>query len=149
MDEVSQPDGAPPALKAVDWDAFDPTCATQAEVNALEADIAPFIRGLTKDEFFTRFVERNMLGYKVSTVEDILSDPQLAARTFWHDVQPRWTLEPPAQPASDRSAATLEDDGFRYPGSFGLIDGRRPALRRLAPAVGEHTRDVLREWLGL
>src|SRR2546430_3080592 len=49
-----------------------PTRATQAEVDALEADIAPFIESLTKDEFFARFVERNMLGYKVSTVEDIL-----------------------------------------------------------------------------
>jgi crotonobetainyl-CoA:carnitine CoA-transferase CaiB-like acyl-CoA transferase len=132
IDEESQPGGAPRALKAVDWATFDPTRATQAEVDALEADIAPFIRGLTRDEFFARFMERNMLGYKVSTVEDILSDPQLEARQFWQEVQPPWAADGP----------------FRFPGSFGLFDGQRPVVRRLAPSVGEHTCDVLREWLG-
>lgn len=133
IDEVSQPGGAPPALKAVDWQTFDPTRATQAEVDALEADISPFIGSLTKDEFFARFVERNMLGYKVSTVEDILSDPQLEARAFWHEVGAPWTAE----------------QTLRFPGSFGLFDGHRPVPRRLAPAVGEHTDEVLCEWLGV
>jgi crotonobetainyl-CoA:carnitine CoA-transferase CaiB-like acyl-CoA transferase len=133
MDEAYQPGGAPAALKAVDWEAFDPTRATQAEVDALEADIAPFIRGLSKDEFFARFVQRNMLGYKVSTVEDILTDPQLAAREFWHQVQSPWNT----------------NQTLKFPGSFGLFDDRRPVLRRLAPSVGEHTAEVLAEWLGL
>jgi crotonobetainyl-CoA:carnitine CoA-transferase CaiB-like acyl-CoA transferase len=133
IDEATQPAGAPARLKAVDWVAFDPTRATQAEVDALEADIAPFIRGLTKDEFFTRFVERNMLGYKVSTVEDILSDPQLEAREFWQQVQAPWDA----------------DQTLRFPRSFGLFDGHRPVMSRLAPRVGEHTLEILREWLGL
>jgi crotonobetainyl-CoA:carnitine CoA-transferase CaiB-like acyl-CoA transferase len=126
------PGGAPDALKAVDWQAFDPTCATQAEVDLLEADIAPFIASLTKDEFFARFVDRNMLGYKVSSVEDIRSDPQLAARDFWQQVQPPWAA----------------DQTLRFPGSFALFDGRRPIVSRPAPGAGEHTAEVLREWLG-
>jgi crotonobetainyl-CoA:carnitine CoA-transferase CaiB-like acyl-CoA transferase len=133
MDEVYQPGGAPAVLKAMDWEAFDPTRATQSEVDVLEADIAPFIRGLTKDEFFARFVDRNMLGYKVSTVEDILTDPQLEAREFWQHVEAPWD-----------AGQTL-----RLPRSPGLFDGQRPVDSRLAPAVGEHTLDVLREWLGL
>jgi benzylsuccinate CoA-transferase BbsE subunit len=133
IDETSQPGGAPPALRAVDWQTFDPTRATQTEVDALEAEIAPFIRNLTKDEFFARFVERNMLGYKVSTVEDILTDPQLEARAFWHEVQAPWAAE----------------QTLRFPGSFGLFDGHRPVPRRLASAVGEHTDEVLCEWLGV
>jgi crotonobetainyl-CoA:carnitine CoA-transferase CaiB-like acyl-CoA transferase len=128
MDETQ---GASPALQAVDWTTFDPTRATQAEVDALEADIAPFICSLTKDEFFARFVERNMLGYKVSTVEDIRTDPQLTARAFWHQVQSPWAAE----------------QALPFPGSFGLFDGQRPALRRLAPALGEHTDEVRCEWL--
>jgi benzylsuccinate CoA-transferase BbsE subunit len=133
IDEMSQPGGAPAALKAVDWQTFDPTRATQTEVDALEAEIAPFIGNVTKDEFFARFVERNMLGYKVSTVEDILTDPQLEARAFWHEVQAPWAAE----------------QTLRFPGSFGLFDGHRPVPRRLAPAVGEHTDEVLCEWLGV
>ena len=101
-------------------------------MDALEAEIAPFIRGLTKDEFFARFVERNMLGYKVSTVEDILGDPQLEARAFWQQVQPPW--------AADRT--------FQFPRSFGLFDGQRPVVSRLAPGVGQHTVEVRCEWLG-
>ncbi len=130
---IEEAQGASPALKAVDWSTFDPTRATQAQVDALEADIAPFIQSLTKDEFFARFVERNMLGYKVSTVEDILDDPQLAARAFWHQVQSPWT-----------AGQTLP-----FPGSFGLFDGQRSIPRRLAPALGEHTAEVLCEWLGV
>ena len=38
---------------------------------------------------------------------------------------------------------------LRFPGSFGLFDGHRPVVRRLAPALGEHTDEVLCEWLGL
>jgi benzylsuccinate CoA-transferase BbsE subunit len=130
---IEQTQGASPALKAVDWSTFDPTRTTQAEVDALEADIAPFIRSLSKDEFFARFVERNMLGYKVSTVEDILDDPQLAARAFWHQVQSPWTA----------------GQSLPFPGGFGLFDGKRAVPRRLAPALGEHTAEVLCEWLGV
>ena len=133
MDDAFQPGGAPPALKAVDWATFEPTRATQAEVDALESDIAPFIESLTKEEFFARFVERNMLGYKVSTVEDIVADPQLEARAFWHQVESPWVAE----------------QTLRFPGSFGLFNGQRPAPRRLAPALGEHTAEVLCEWLGV
>jgi crotonobetainyl-CoA:carnitine CoA-transferase CaiB-like acyl-CoA transferase len=133
IDEATQPAGAPTALKAVDWAAFDPTRATQAEVDALEADIAPFIRGLTKEDFFARFVDRNMLGYKVSTVEDILSDPQLEAREFWQQVQAPWDA----------------DQTLRFPRSFGRFDGQRPVMKRLAPGPSEHTVEILGEWLRL
>jgi crotonobetainyl-CoA:carnitine CoA-transferase CaiB-like acyl-CoA transferase len=49
-----------------------------------------------------------MLGYPVSTVADIASDPQLAARGFFQTV-----------------AGAAE----RFCGSFAVIDGARPPLR--------------------
>lgn len=126
------PGGAPAVLKTYDWDSFDVT-VTPETVERLEAAIAPFIRGVTKDEFFERWVERNLLGYKVSSVEDIRRDEQLEARGFWASLQAPWD-----------STAVVP-----FPGAFALFDGQRPRLERSAPHVGEHNADVYAAWLDL
>ncbi len=117
----------PPEISAVDWDSWDPRTLTQEDVARLEGSIAPFFLRLTKAEFFAGSVERNMLGYPVSTTEDIAADAQLAVRGFWQEL-PR-------------------DDGpsLRFPGGFALFDGERPTLRRGAPRVGEHDLEIRRE----
>jgi benzylsuccinate CoA-transferase BbsE subunit len=115
----------PPAIAAVDWDRFDNTTLTQAEVDALEAAIAPFLRSLTKAEFFSEVVERKMLGYPVGDASDSLADPQLQARDFWRTLVPGEGLPP-----------------FPFPGGFALFDGERPAVRRPAPRAGQHNAEV-------
>jgi benzylsuccinate CoA-transferase BbsE subunit len=100
-------------LAAQDWTRWDPTGATQAEVDALEAPIACFFSTLSKQQFLAGAHAREMLGYPVSTVADIAADPQLAARGFWHDLPaPGGGLE-------------------RHCGAFVIVDGRRaePARR--------------------
>jgi len=100
-------------LAAQDWKRWDPTSATQAEVDALEAPIARFFSTLTKQQFLAGAYGREMLGYPVSTVADIAADPQLAARGFWQDLPaPGGGLE-------------------RHCGAFVIVDGRRaePARR--------------------
>ena len=52
----------------------------------MEAPIAGFLSTLGKREFLDGAHRREMLGYPVSTVEDIAADPQLQARGFWQDV---------------------------------------------------------------
>src|SRR5947207_3165874 len=115
----------PAAVAAVDWDRFDNTTLTQAQVDELETAIAPFLRSLTKSEFFSEVVKRKMLGYPVGDASDSLADPQLRARDFWRAL-------PPA-------------DGLGmlpFPGGFALFDGERPAVRRPAPRVGEHNAEI-------
>jgi crotonobetainyl-CoA:carnitine CoA-transferase CaiB-like acyl-CoA transferase len=73
-----------------------------------------------------------MLGYPVSTVEDIYRDPQLAARGFWQDVR---------EPATGVN--------LKYPGGFAVVGGERLMIRRSAPAVGEHNQEVYGGELGL
>jgi benzylsuccinate CoA-transferase BbsE subunit len=96
------------ALAAIDWKVWDPTKADQAEVDAIEAPVAKFFAHLSKREFLTEGHRREMLGYPVSTVGDIASDPQLAARGFFQ---------------------TVAGSAERFCGSFAVIDGARPPLR--------------------
>ncbi len=113
---------APAHLKEIDWSTFEVTTITQEEVDRIEAPIGDFFLDLTKREFLDGVVKRQMLAYPVSTTEDIYCNPQLAARGFWQDV-----------------------DGLQYPGGFALVNGKRLAIRRPAPAVGEHNQEVLEE----
>jgi crotonobetainyl-CoA:carnitine CoA-transferase CaiB-like acyl-CoA transferase len=118
----------PPAVAAIDWTTFDNTTLTQAQVDELENAIAPFLRSLTKAEFFDEVVKRKMLGYPVSDASDSLADPQLAARDFWRSLSPAEGLAP-----------------LPFPGGFALFDGERPVVRRAAPRVGEHNGAIYSE----
>jgi benzylsuccinate CoA-transferase BbsE subunit len=100
-------------------------------VECIEAAIAPFFLGLSKSEFFTAVSARNMLGYPLSTVDDLVADEQLAARGFWQPIDSAW------------------DGEVCVPGSFALFDGQRPEMRRTAPGVGEHNLEIYRDELGL
>src|SRR5262249_35695951 len=84
-----------------------------AEVDAIEAPVAKFFARLSKREFLSEGHRREMLGYPVSTVGDIASDPQLAARGFFQ---------------------TVADAAERFCGSFAAIDGARPPLRHVPGA---------------
>jgi crotonobetainyl-CoA:carnitine CoA-transferase CaiB-like acyl-CoA transferase len=101
-------------LGDVDWTRFDPTRATQAEVDAMEAPVAQFFAGISKREFLIQAHKREMLGYPVSDIADITTDPQLDARAFFESI--------------GGGALELE----RYCGAFPVIDGERPALRYAA-----------------
>ncbi len=98
-------------LAGIDWARWDPTKADQNEIDAIEAPVMTFFAGVTKREFLTEAHKREMLGYPVSTVADIASDPQLEARGFFEAI-----------PGPDGTAET-------HCGSFALIDGVRPPLR--------------------
>jgi benzylsuccinate CoA-transferase BbsE subunit len=101
-------------LASIDWARFDPTKADQAEVDALEAPAMKFFAGVTKREYLIEAHKREMLGYPVSTVADIVTDPQIEERGYFQKVA---------------------GSGETYCGSFAIIDGERPALRHAAGTV--------------
>lgn len=99
-------------LAGMDWSKFDPTQASQDEVDAIEAPIARFLAGLSKREFLEGAHQREMLGYPVSTVQDIATDPQLQARGFWQHL-------------------TAPDGHTQlHCGAFYIRNGQRPQLTR-------------------
>jgi benzylsuccinate CoA-transferase BbsE subunit len=122
--------GAPALLRELDWDRFDVATASQDLVEEIEAAIAPFFLRLSKAEFFSGVLARNMLGYPLSTVDDMAADEQLASRGFWQPIAAPW------------------DGEVCAPGSFALFDGQRPPLRRAAPHVGEHNVAIYQTELG-
>ena len=111
-------------FRSIEWDTFDNRTLSQADVDALEAEIGAFLATLTKREFFDGVVARNMLGYPVATAADIYANAQLLARAFWQDV-------------------AIDGETLTFPGGFALFDGERPAVRRAPPRLGEHQREVL------
>ena len=113
-----------PRFGAIDWDSFDNRTLSQADVDALEAEIGAFLRTLTKREFFDGVIARNMLGYPVADAADIYRDEQLRARAFWQDV-------------------SIDGTTLSFPGGFALFDGERPKIRRRPPTLGEHTAEIL------
>ncbi len=123
---------APEWLKQIDWSIFTVTNLTQEEVDRLEGPIKDFFARLTKDQFLEGAIKRQMLGYPVATVADIYRNSQLKARGFWQEV------------ADSASGVTL-----RYPGGFAVINGERLQIKRLAPQVGQHNREIFADEMGL
>ncbi|MEE8517306.1 MAG: CoA transferase [Alphaproteobacteria bacterium] len=116
------------AIADIDWAVFDPTQATQQEVDAIEGPIGRFFLTLTKAEFLDGTFQREMLGYPVNNVADIAADPQLEARGFWQDM-----------PGPDGGTE-------RFCGGFAIVDGERLKVRHPAPSPGQHSREVLGEF---
>ena len=125
---IAEAGADPGALADTDWEAFDPTQATQAEVDAIEEPIGRFFQTLAKVEFLDGALGREMLGYPVFNVADIATDPQMDARGYWQDL-----------PGPDGSRE-------RHGGGFAIVDGERLPLRSGVPGPGEHSRRVLGEF---
>jgi crotonobetainyl-CoA:carnitine CoA-transferase CaiB-like acyl-CoA transferase len=115
-------------LEGLDWKSFDPTGATQDEIDKIEAILVPFFESLTKFEFLEGACKREMLGYPVANVADIAADPQLVARDFWQDL---------ALPGGGSE---------RHCGAFYIADGTRPRLRNPALDGSGNGRRILRDF---
>jgi len=116
---------APEFLKKKDWSSFNIAEVTQEEIDQMEEPITRFFREVSKKEFFEAVIQREMLGYPVATVEEILEDPQLKARGFWQDID---------HPELGTS--------LLYPGGFAQFSEAACAIRRRAPLIGEHNEEI-------
>ena len=80
----------------------------------------------TKAELFEEALKRRLLLVPVSTVADLDQNAHLAAREYWREIE--------------RDGRTL-----RHCGPFARFSDSEIAYRRAAPALGEHTDEVLGE----
>jgi crotonobetainyl-CoA:carnitine CoA-transferase CaiB-like acyl-CoA transferase len=117
-------------LHEFSWEQFDFTTASQEFLGRIEPPIQAFLLLHTKVEVLKESIARNLLMKPVLNPADILGLSFLEERRFWE------TVEHPKL-----------DHAIKSPGSF-LRTGQ-PTIRRRAPLIGEHNREVYCEELGL
>ncbi|MBY6412620.1 CoA transferase [Rhodococcus sp. BP-252] len=119
---------------AIDWRTV-PEMAARGEFDSTRLDearsaVARFLAGKTKNEVLEAARERRLLCVPVYDTGDVVSSPQLGARGFYSTV-------------SDAAGRQI-----RLPGAFAKITGETLSVRTAAPTLGQHTDEVLGEWVG-
>lgn len=123
----------PEDVAAWDWrtvpDRFTAGELTTDDLERARAAVRAFLLTRTKEEVVAASLERRLLAMAIYDSADVLASRHLADRGFW---------------------STMEVAGVetRVPGVLAQVSGgRSPSLRRPAPGLGEHTEEVLSEWL--
>jgi benzylsuccinate CoA-transferase BbsE subunit len=100
------------------------------DLEEARAAVRAFLLTKTKAEVLEAALERRLLCMAIMDMGDLAGSPHLEQREFW-------------------STVDVEGAAVRIPGRMAQVTrGASPAVRRRAPRLGEHTREVLRDWLG-
>ena len=110
---------------------FETNAKRVANYDALRDVLAPLLRARPAGEWLSALEEAGIPCGRVRTVAEALESPQVAARGLLLDVD---------HPRAGRG---------RYVGSPIGLDGAGRGSHRPPPLLGQHTEEVLAEWLGL
>jgi crotonobetainyl-CoA:carnitine CoA-transferase CaiB-like acyl-CoA transferase len=110
---------------------FDTNARRVANYDALRAVLAPILLSRTVGDWLTALGEAGIPCGCVRTVAEALANPQVEARGLLLEVD---------HPRAGRG---------RYVGSPIALDGAGRGSRRPPPLLGQHTEEVLGQWLGL
>jgi crotonobetainyl-CoA:carnitine CoA-transferase CaiB-like acyl-CoA transferase len=119
-------------IKNFNWDRPDFMKIPQAEMDQIEEPTARFFMAHTKAELLDGAVKFKIMLYPVSTTADMLENKQLAFRNFWIE------LEHPEL-----------GEKITYPGAFAAFSESPIKIKRRAPLIGEHNREIYEKELGL
>ena len=119
---------ADPFLTTYEWEQFDMASATQELIDRISKPIASFFVTRTKKEALDAAISRNISICPLFSMEDLVTDPNLAARAYWK------YLEHPELKAS-----------IPYPKKFVNSSEAETSLRFRAPLIGEHNSEVYGE----
>jgi crotonobetainyl-CoA:carnitine CoA-transferase CaiB-like acyl-CoA transferase len=131
---------APDYFTDFDWAAWTPGVKmikgladeAEEEVRMVEEPVQAFFETKTKHEVFERALEYQLLLAPVLTSADLHEWEHLRQRGFWE------TVEHPELGVS-----------IDYPGAFIKMSESPVTLRRRAPLIGEHNREIYVDELGL
>lgn len=122
---------APPFLHEIDWESFDLLGAGAARRDELVGAFSAFFAAKTRNELFAWALPRGVMLAPMQTLRDVAADAQLAARGAWRNLQP------------GESGA-----GAMLPGPPVRMSAARWERRGPAPALGQHTAELLRDLVG-
>ena len=110
---------------------FATSSARQANRDQIEAQIQALVQASAGNDLIERLVARGVPAGPVNTIQEVFDDPFADARSTVHQWQ--------------------RPDGVRVPSVAypGKLSQTPAAYRNPPPAVGEHSREILRQWLGL
>jgi benzylsuccinate CoA-transferase BbsE subunit len=111
---------------------FEDPDVQRAEQDRINAVTAQFTAQHTAQELYHSAQRLSILCTPVQTVADLVKDEQLLDRGYFVEVE---------HPELDRT--------FTYPGAPYILSETPWQLKSRAPLVGEHTLDVLSDWLDL
>jgi len=130
--ELANADGYALGYADYDWINRDSSAATQEEVNAMMAAFEPWMMTKTKMELLTQAVKFGLTLAPANDLKDIAESPQLAVREYWTAVE---------HPELGET--------ILYPGAPLKVSEGGWAIRRRAPLLGEHNREIYQGELGL
>lgn len=127
-------------LSNFEWEKFDMATATQALIDAISRPIADFFLRKTKKEALDAAIGRSISICPLFGMEDLLNDPNLAARGFWKEIEyPELNASIPYPAQYVRSsenemgtavrAPAIGQDNAEVYGAIGLSDSRLIALK--------------------
>jgi crotonobetainyl-CoA:carnitine CoA-transferase CaiB-like acyl-CoA transferase len=114
-----------------EWERFDMASATQELIDRISQPIAEFFKTRTKKEALDAAMSRNISICPLMGMQDLLVDPNLAARGFW-------------TPMEHPELKTT----IPYPKQWARSSENEMATRSKAPLIGEHNAEIFAE-LGL
>jgi crotonobetainyl-CoA:carnitine CoA-transferase CaiB-like acyl-CoA transferase len=119
-------------LLSLDFKAMGYGMITNEILDRVVPPVARFLMSRTKQELFAGAIERRILLFPVSTLGDILADPQLEARGFFRDIH----------------LAGI-DAAITTPGPFARTSAKPLAGTGPAPGLGAHNAEIYEAELGL
>ncbi len=120
------------AAKTVDWSTWNWQVVSQELVDDITGCFAALYMKHTKAELFEEAQKREIQLYPVFTAEDMLKFPQLSIRNFWEKV---------AHPELGET--------FTYPGAFTQLGEGSCRIKRRAPLIGEHNKEIYTGEMGM
>lgn len=137
MDWIHEEGMCSDEIHSMDWvgfggELFGGSAAAIARFEELKLIVEEFTKTKTKADLLQSALQRVLLIAPISTLDEVLHSPQLAARQYWQEIE---------HPELGEK--------FKYPGPFVKFSETPITYRRRPPLVGEHNREIYVEELGL
>ena len=129
--EMANREGMAEELRDYPWQTIDAATITQEELDRIIEPIRVFLETKTKEELFSEALERGILLAPITTMKDVAESPQLADRGFWQEIE---------HPELGET--------ITYPGYPIKTSEKLHQIKRRAPLIGEHNRDIYESEMG-